>query len=65
MVIIEKTWWTDNPSGGTRKLNHCKYKVFSDDDIEGVQKFLDECCEKSYNYVDYSYERGNVEFIKL
>lgn len=43
MIIIERHYDMENSSGG-RNLHHCDRKVFKDDDIEGIQKFLDERC---------------------
>ena len=40
MIIIERHYNIDNPNGEGRM--HCvNRKAFLDDDVEGVQKFLD------------------------
>lgn len=41
MIIITRTYETNNPSGG-RRISNVTRKVFRDDDIDGVQNFLDE-----------------------
>ena len=60
MVIIERSYNVDSSSGG-RPLYKVDRKVFSDNDIEGVQEFLNERSEVS----GYPWFNLEYNFIKL
>ena len=55
MIIIERYWQEPNPRGGG-KLNKEERKCFADDDLEGVNSFLNKKSEIS------GYEWTNVEY---
>ena len=60
MIVIERTWREPNPRGGTKLYNVAR-KCFSDDDIEGVEKFINEKAKVSgYEWTDVEYK-----YIKL
>ena len=61
MVVIERYWQEPNPRGGCNKLNKVARKCFADDDLDGVNKFINETTKVS------GYEWTNVEYkyIKL
>lgn len=59
MIIITRTYETNNPSGG-RRIEYVTRKAFHDDDIDGVQKFLDErSTTKGYDWYNlhFSYHK--------
>ena len=60
MIVIERTWKEPNPSGGG-KINKVARKCFADDDLDGVNKFINETTKV------YGYDWTNVEYnyIKL
>lgn len=60
MIIIERSYNVDNSRGG-RPLYKVDRKVFSDNDIEGVQEFLNERSEVS----GYPWFNLEYNFIKL
>lgn len=60
MIIIERSYNVDSPSGG-RLLYKVDRKVFSDNDIEGVQEFLNERSDVS----GYPWFNLEYNFIKL
>ena len=55
MIIVERTYDFNNPAGGPR-LTDVTRKVFSDDDIIGIQDFLNERSKIS------GYEWYNLDF---
>lgn len=55
MIIVERHYDTKNPSGGRMVHNICR-KVFGDNDVEGIQKFLDE------KHIVSGYEWYNLDF---
>lgn len=58
MIVIERYWKEADPSGGCHLLSNVKRKCFSDDDIEGVEKFINESSPvKCYEWknVEYKY----------
>ena len=60
MIIIERTWREPDPRGGCR-LHKTARKCFSDDDIVGVEHFINENAEVSgYEWTDVEYK-----YIKL
>ena len=56
MIVIERTWKEPNPSGGG-KLNKVARKCFADDDLDGINQFINETTE-----VVPGYEWTNVEY---
>ena len=60
MIVVIRKYDVDNSSGG-RRLHNVTRKVFADEDLEGVQKFLDE------RNVVRGYEWYNLafDFLKL
>lgn len=60
MIIIRREYEVDNPSGG-RGITKVTRKVFADDDIVGVQQFLDERSTIS----GYEWYNLNFEYTKL
>jgi hypothetical protein len=60
MIIIERSYNIDSSRGG-RPLYKVDRKVFSDNDIEGVQEFLNERSEVS----GYPWFNLEYNFIKL
>ena len=60
MIIIERTWNEPNPRGG-RYLNKVARKCFADNDLDGVNKFINETSTVSgYEWSDVEYK-----YIKL
>ena len=60
MIVIERTWREPNPRGGGR-INKAARKCFADDDLEGVNKFINETTKVSgYEWTDVEYK-----YIKL
>ena len=62
MIIIERYWQEPNPRGGCyNKLNKVERQCFADDDLNGVNSFINETSKVS------GYEWTNVEYkyIKL
>lgn len=60
MIIIEKTWKEPNPRGGGL-LNKVERKCFADDDLDSVNRFINETTEVSgYEWVNVEYQ-----YIKL
>ena len=59
MIVIERKYDEPNPRGG-KKIHKVSRKCFSNDDVEGVEEFIN---TKSSS----EYEWGNVEYkyIKL
>lgn len=55
MIIIERTWKEPDPRGGG-KLNKVSRKCFDDDDLNGINEFINETSEVS------GYEWTNVEY---
>lgn len=60
MIVIERTWREPDPKGGGKILKEAR-KCFADDDLDGVNKFINETTKIS------GYEWTNVEYtyIKL
>ena len=60
MIVIERTWKEPNPSGGGR-LSKVERKAFYDDDLSGVNEFIDDATKVSgYEWTDVEYK-----YIKL
>ena len=60
MIVIERTWKESNPRGGG-KLNKVERKCFDDDDLNGINEFINETSEVSgYEWTDVEYK-----YIKL
>ena len=60
MIVIERTWKEPDPRGGGR-LSKVTRKVFTDDDLDGVNEFINETTEISgYEWTDVEYK-----YIKL
>lgn len=60
MIIIERTWKEPNPRGGD-KLNKVERKCFDDDDLNGINEFINETSDVSgYEWTDVEYK-----YIKL
>ena len=55
MIIVERTWEEPNPRGGG-KLHKSERKCFADDDINGVEEFINEQSDIP------GYEWTNVEY---
>ena len=60
MIVVTREYDVDNPSGG-RRLHSVTRKVFADEDLEGVQKFLDERNRVS----GYEWHNLAFNFLKL
>ena len=60
MILIERTYEQDNPRGGGR-ITYITRKAFADDDIIGIQKFLDE----RSTVFGYEWHELHFEYIKL
>lgn len=60
MIIITRRHQEPNPSGGSL-LNKVTRKVFADDDLQGVQAFLDERNKIS----GYEWRNLSFEYTKL
>ena len=60
MIIIERRWNEPNPRGGG-KLSKVERKCFADDNLDGVNEFINENTKVS------GYEWTNIEYkyIKL
>lgn len=60
MIVIERTWKEPDSRGGG-KLNKVARKCFADDDLDGVNSFINETTKVS------GYDWTNVEYnyIKL
>ena len=60
MIVIERMWKEPIPRGGC-KINKVARKCFADDDLDGVNKFINETTKV------LGYEWTNVEYkyIKL
>ncbi len=61
MIIIERYWQEDNPSGGCKLLSYVKRKAFSDNDVEGVEKFINE----NAPIIGYKWKNIEYKYIKL
>lgn len=60
MIVIERTWKEPDPRGGG-KLNKVSRKCFVDDDLNGINEFVNETSEVSgYEWTDVEYK-----YIKL
>ena len=46
MIVRERTWKEPNPRGGG-KLNKVERKCFDDDDLNGINEFINETSEVS------------------
>ena len=56
MIIVERTWREPNPRGGG-KLNKVAKKCFADDDLDGVNEFINETTEvDGYEWTDVEYK---------
>ena len=60
MIVVTRKYDVDNPSGGMI-LHKVTRKVFADEDLEGVQKFLDE----RHLVSGYEWHNLNFDFLKL
>lgn len=60
MIIVKREYDVENPSGG-RMRTIVTRRVFADDDITGVQQFLDERSTIS----GYEWYNLNFEYTKL
>lgn len=60
MILVVKSYDTANTSGG-RMIHHVIRKVFHDNDVDGVQKFMDERREIS----GYEWHNLSFKFMKL
>ena len=58
MIVIERKYDEPNPRGG-RKLHKISRKCFKDDDIKGVEKFINE------NSTVYEWSNVEYRYIKL
>lgn len=58
MIVIERRYDEPNPRGG-RKLHKVSRKCFSDEDREGVEKFINE------NSTIYEWSNVEYRYIKL
>lgn len=57
MIIIERYWKKPNPRGGCKLLNKVERKAFDDDDLIGVNKFINNSSEMISGY-----EWRNIEY---
>lgn len=56
MIVIERTWREPNPRGGG-KLNKVERRCFADDDLDGVNMFINETSVVSgYEWTDVEYK---------
>ena len=56
MIVIERTWKEPNPRGGG-KLNKVERKCFADNDLDCVNKFINETTMVSgYEWTDVEYK---------
>lgn len=56
MIIIERHYDTKTGRGGPSLNHHVEKKVFNDDDIEGVEKFINEDGEgEPYEWIGLTY----------
>ena len=60
MIIVTRKYEVDNPSGG-RSFKKVTRKVFADDDVDGVQAFLDE----RSTVMGYEWYNLDFEYTKL
>lgn len=60
MIIVTRRYEVDNPSGG-RALKKVTRKVFADDDLIGIQAFLDE----RSTVIGYEWYNLDFEYTKL
>lgn len=60
MIIIERTWKESDPRGGCALLNKTERKCFTDNDVDGVEEFINEESEYKDEWIDVKYK-----YIKL
>ena len=57
MIIIERFWKEPNPRGGCNLLSKVERKSFADNDLDGVNEFINETSEVSgYEWRDVEYK---------
>ena len=57
MIIITRKYETENPCGGCKLIKKKERKVFNNDDLIGIQIFLNEENEEhAYKWYNVSYE---------
>ena len=56
MIIIERTWKEPDPRGGCVLLNKTERKCFDDNDVNGVEEFINEEHEYEDEWVDVKYK---------
>lgn len=60
MIVIERSYDEPNPRGGSKKQKTIR-RAFSDDDIDGVNKFINE----DYSIPGYEWTNVSYNYIKL
>ena len=60
MIVIERKYDEPNPRGG-RKLHKVSRKCFKDEDIKGIEKFINE----SSSLPGYEWSNIEYKYIKL
>ena len=58
MIIIER-YWSEESANGYSDMRKSKRKCFSDDDFEGIEKFINE------KVSDYKYANVVYKYIKI
>lgn len=57
MIIIERFWKEPNPRGGCNLLCKVERECFADNDIDGINKFINETSQVSgYEWTDVEYK---------
>ena len=60
MIVIERTWNEPNPAGGGW-LNKVARECFADDDLDGINEFINETTKVSgYKWTDVKYKYTKV-----
>ena len=56
MIVIERTYDEPNPRGG-RKIHKVSRRCFNNDDVEGVEEFINTKSSSGYEWsnVEYKY----------
>lgn len=62
MIIIEKYWEEQDPQGGCNLLSKSERKAFDNDDLKGINEFINNSSEIISDYELYNIK---YKYIKL
>ena len=56
MIIIERTWEESDPHGGCNFLHKTERKCFTDNDVDGIENFINEESEYGDEWINVKYK---------